>query len=506
VAAERIIMVASENDALAGGKVGGVGDVLRDLPRALARQGCTVTVIVPSYGSLHVKNRSVQVGGVDFPFGGSVQRAKLYRAEPKERGDGVEHLLVDHPDLLGDPIYYNDPPDQPFARDAAKYALFCSAVGSYLCSIGRPYVLHLHDWHTGFLPFLIRTHPTFAPLRSVPVAFTIHNVAIQGTRPMFGHASSLQTWFPELCRTKELLAPWQDPRYDEPCFTPMAAAISLAAKVNTVSPTYAQEILQPSDPAAGFYGGEGIEDVLQQVHARGKLFGILNGCEYPAGRTPLSLTASGLLDVIGEEMPALRQRAERARAQQPEAIIASVTRIVEQKIRLLFELASDGRTPLKHICRLLESRNAVALVLGSGNAAEEKQMVEAAASCERFIFIRGYSDTLAQALYGSGTLFLMPSSFEPCGISQMLAMRDGQPCLVHAVGGLKDTVHDGVDGFTFSGSTPAMKADGLVDAVGRALALHHADAARWTAIRQAAAAARYTWDESARLYREVMYR
>jgi len=124
---------------------------------------------------------------------------------------------------------------------------------------------------------------------------------------------------------------------------------------------------------------------------------------------------------------------------------------------------------------------------------------------DNFLFLRGYSDELAQALYLQGDLFFMPSSFEPCGISQMLAMRAGQPCLVHKVGGLRDTVKDRLTGFSFSGTDPASRADALVNTLQRALKMYLNYASSWKKMRKAATAERFSWADSIDTYLRQLY-
>jgi starch synthase len=508
-----IVMVAAENDALRGGKVGGVGDVVRDLPRALAGLGCRVTVVVPSYGFLHRDNAGVARGTVSYPFAGSADTAAVFECAPRDPSPGVTNLVLHHAAIGGDPIYYDDPPEAPFARDAAKFARFSAAAGALCATFEGPYLLHCHDWHTGSLLWLRALHPGFAHLKAARTAFTIHNLSYQGTRPMFGAGSTLERWFPELARERRALEPWIDPRYAEPCFTPMAAAIRLADRVNTVSPRYASEILSPSDHARGVYGGEGLEGILAEARADGRLFGILNGIGYDDRRpdAPADVwgTADRSLALWDERRPDPLHRVMRARvaelaARPPGTLLVSISRMTDQKVRLLFERGTGGCTALERILGLLEGRDAVYAVQGSGTALLEARLAETAARSKRLLFLRGYSEELASALYRSGTMFLMPSSFEPCGIGQMLAMREGQPCVVHAVGGLRDTVCEGVNGFTFEGAGPAEASDAFVAAVARALDAER-DPARWASLRAAAAAARFTWQRSAREYLASVY-
>lgn len=512
-----VVMLASENDALKGGKVGGIGDVLRDLPRALAGQGWMATVIIPSYGFLHKENPSKIIAKVSFPYGGSDTTGEIWEASGKDPSDGVRLLLLEHSGVRGTPIYFNDPPEHAFAQDATKYALFCSAVGQYLKEMDEPYVLHLHDWHTPFILLLRDLHPAFVHLKNVPTAFTIHNLAIQGTRPIRGKYASVEKWFPELFSHDDWIKGWKDPRYTEPSFTPMAAGIRFTHRVNTVSPTYAKEILLPSDKHNGHFRGEGLDEYLNAADREGRLFGILNGCEYPPDRRPAKIGFDALCDLMASEIgrwnsakpsalyAALLSRVEVLRSRRCELVLTSVTRVVEQKVKLYFERASDGRRAIDEILDLLERTNGVYLFLGTGTPDYEKLLEDTFRSHERFVFLRGYSDHLASALYGSGTIFMMPSSFEPCGISQMIAMRDGQPCIVNAVGGLRDTVKDGVDGFQFSGSTLKEQADNLVRVTARAIDLWRTDRARWGEISAAAARARFTWDGSAKKYIELLY-
>jgi starch synthase len=514
---KHIIMIASENDALVGGKVGGVGDVVRNLPRALASLGWQCTVIIPSYGFIHQRNPSELFARVAFPFRGQELTAEVWRVTAKEPCEGVMNYVVDHDDIRGNPIYYDDPPETPFMRDATKYAAFCSAVGSLLNSMERPAVLHLHDWHAATLFLLRDLHPSFSHLKGIRTAFTIHNLAIQGTRPMRRHESSVESWFPELFINTEWVHQWKDERYKDPCYTPMMIGIKNADTVNTVSPTYAEEILLPSNHLRGYYGGEGLEKVLRRAKQEGHLFGILNGCDYPEHRPAQRMSFPELQNVLYSEVQSLKLKntdqyydtlLEKIRQMEnfdSTLLLTTVTRIVDQKIRLLFERTGDGTLVLDNIMKIVAQRNGVFIVLGSGSVEYERRLIESSQQHERLLFIRGYSERIANALYVNGTLFVMPSSFEPCGISQMIAMREGQPCIVHAVGGLKDTVQHGKTGFTFSGETPGEQADEFVQTVEEAVKMFTQEPEEWKRVASAARIARFTWEQSARQYDRLMY-
>ncbi len=144
-------------------------------------------------------------------------------------------------------------------------------------------------------------------------------------------------------------------------------------------------------------------------------------------------------------------------------------------------------------------------LIGSGDPHYEAVLADIARRHDNLLFLRGYSESLANDLYGAGDLFLMPSSFEPCGISQMLAMRGGQPCLVHAVGGLLDTVKDNVNGFWFHGDSSPEQANALLTRMQQIVQLRAAKPAQWKKIRASAAAARFVWSAAAQLYIEDLY-
>jgi starch synthase len=514
---KHVVMVASENAALNGGKVGGVGDIVRDIPKALATFGWHVTVITPSYGFLHTMNESTLQSKVIFPFMGNKIAGEIWEVISREPHDHILHLVFEHPDISGNPIYFDDPPGEPFNRDATKFALFCSAVGTFLKSFGSPFVLHLHDWHTATLLLLRNLHLSFTHLKRMRTIFTIHNLSFQGTRPMFKDPSSLENWFPELFQNSYWIEKWKDSRYTEPCYSPMAIGIQYADKVNTVSPSYAEEILQPSNHAVGLYRGEGLESVLQQAKNEGRLFGILNGCEYPEQRIIPRQSFADMCKLFGRDIQQwmekrndprfrmLTQGLERIRFHKPSILLTSVTRVVEQKIKLLFERGSNGKTAIEQILTILQSRNGVYFFCGIGAKEYEDRLWKLVETHEHFFFLNGYSDIIAPLLFANGDLFIMPSSFEPCGISQMVAMRDGQPCLVHAVGGLKDTVQDGVNGFAFSGDTIIEQVDRFVATTEKALKLFFEDKKSWEKMRLEASNTRFTWEKSAKEYIDLLY-
>ena len=514
--ARNILLLAAENGALPYGKVGGVGDVMRELPAALARRGLRPAVLTPAYGLLAEFPEAKSVASVNVGFGGTTESAALFEI-PLDPDTGVRHYVLDHarfqPHGSGI-VYCDDGDDAPFETDSGKFAFFCAAAAAMLCegALEEPDVVHLHDWPTALFLVLREFGAAFSSLKQIRTVYTIHNLALQGIRPLDGHASSLRTWFPHLMFETETVA---DPRWPN-CVNPMAAAVRLADGINTVSSVYAEEITRPSAPERGYSGGEGLEKELEKAQSEGRLAGILNGCEYPQQPTPAPEWPR-LVEVMRSELAGWQDEegqvcahalaAERLATlslQRPDPLLTSIGRITPQKVQLFREEASEGSSTL---AALLQSLNddALFVMLGTGNPDCEAFLSDHAAVHPNFLYLRGYSDELSDLLYRVGDLFLMPSQFEPCGISQMLAMRAGQPCVVHEVGGLKETVEDDVTGFVFDGETPRMQACGFLDRIQDALELRRSSPEQWEKMCRAAAAARFDWEANAAKYEQMLY-
>jgi starch synthase len=368
--------------------------------------------------------------------------------------------------------------------------------------------VHLHDWHAAFYLLMRHYAEHYERLCHIPTVFTIHNLSYQGVRPLKGDESSLEAWFPGL---KYLPREVGDPHHAD-CINPMAMAIRMAERISTVSPTYAREICQPSDPEHGFIGGEGLEGLLGDADTEGRLVGILNGCYYdaPTGRRPGWQRVLGMIDEQLKAWPDTEANRVAARTlaglpkRRPPYVMTSIGRLVSQKASLFFEETPDGVAAIDEILDTL-GRKGILILLGSGEYIYEYKMLKAAKRHNNLLFLRGYSETLADPLYAAGDLFLMPSSFEPCGISQMLAMRAAQPCVVHGVGGLRDTVENGRSGFVFDGDTPEEQAGRFVADTLRALELKANNHVEWQKICTRAANARFSWSKSARATIEQLY-
>jgi len=489
---------------------------VRDLPAALASRGWQPSVLTPAYGVFASIPGAALLATIDVSFGGAVQAVDLYEVPGADVC--VRHYVLDH-DLFAPRgpglIYCDDDSETPFATDASKFAFFCAAAAATLSTgaLQAPQIVHLHDWQMALFLALREFEPAYATLKKIRTVFTIHNMSLQGIRPLAGDESSLRVWFPRLHFPPNVV---RDPRWTD-CVNPMAIGIRLADCLNTVSPTYAREILEPNAPERGYSGGEGLEADLKIADADGRLAGILNGCNYPA-KLPRKLGWGRLLSAMRSEVTRwiaretqmasahylADQQLAKIKTRRPDALLTSVGRVAAQKTRLFREQTDEGVNVLEGILTKLGTGDLFVL-LGSGEPEYETFLAEMAATHANFLYLRGYSDHLAQQLYAAGDLFLMPSSFEPCGISQMLAMRSGQLCVVHGVGGLKDTVSDNINGFVFDGLTSRAQVGNFVDKVTQALELRKSSAEDWRQMQQAAAAMRFDWDASAAAYERELY-
>ncbi|MGE5141140.1 MAG: glycogen synthase [Rudaea sp.] len=529
----RVVMVAAECRGLA--KVGGLADVVRDLSAALVARWVPVTLVLPCYdqmlpGGDESDRFEVQFGERnDWPV-------TVYRREL----DGVTCYLLRSEEFFGGDygqVYIDS--DRlgrgPFEDDAKRFAFFSAAVAEFIARHPewQATALHCHDWHTGTLLVLLRYDGRYGRLgRTLRTLFTIHNLDYQGTRPFEPVAESEERpllsfaeWFPALYRFLEsgdLLGPLTDTHISLPSYNPMRAGILLADEVNTVSPTYAREITRPDDPARNRVGGRGLE---RDLASRGShLHGILNGLDYAENdprllKPPFDASLRGWKrarrqhkrDLL-ENLPALlRAMAERPRglrnadvvlpklsAFQPEdwqdkLLVVAVTRAVRQKLSILLEPVDDGVSVLQAMLK----RDIYFILFGTGELQDELEELN---RLPNGLFVCGFDADFALRLYAGGDLFLMPSDFEPCGISQMIAMRYGCLPLVSNVGGLADTVEDGRTGFVYSGEDRRAARQALLDTLDRVRALYRKSKTAWREMQLQAMTARFEWADSAEQY------
>ena len=445
-------------------KVGGLADVAGSLPQALAALGHDVTLFLPLHGTIDRARFGIPAKGPtrSVPFGARNVRVGY----PATVRDGVRVVFVDSPRLIARDRVYGA------ADDNRRYALFCRAVFEDLRA-SKPDVVHAHDWHAGLLVPLVARH-----LRKTATLFTIHNLAYQG------RTSADVLKLIGLPRARLAV---EDPGE---C-NPMARAIATADFVSTVSQQYAKEILTQEF-------GERLQGVLRT--RRRRLVGIVNGIDTRAFDPA---TDPNIAARYSADSPSAKSKDKEAlqaegalRADPTAPLFGVVGRLVEQKgVDLLTAAAS----------RLLDGGGQL-VVLGSGDPAyEAKWKYLARAHRGRLWLTLGFDASLAQRIYAGCDLFLMPSRFEPCGLGQLISFRYGTIPVVHAVGGLAETVRD-VDahpgdgnGFSFARYAP----EAFSDAVDRAMRRCRASGAPWRELVRRAMLEDHSWNASAKRYVEL---
>ena len=490
-----VLMAAAECRGVA--KVGGLADVVFDLSSRLAASGHEVLVVLPYYTDLPLAKSGRTEVQLDFlvRFEGEPRPARLHKAVV----DGLEVFLIEA-ELFRGGVYIDSGRHGkgPFEDDARRFAFFSAAVWELVkhhSPFSETRIIHCHDWHTAIIPLFIRLEGQDARYRTL---FTIHNLDYQGTRPFddaYAPGASWRQWFPERWETFQR-SPWAEVVSDPAathCFNPMRCGVRCSDAVNTVSPTYALEITQADDIAANFLGGRGLEADLRLRRDEGRLWGILNGLDYtlfdPAQLVPpfdaqtrdllerRRVHQERLLADLEQSVQTMEIRhgqrfgnaarvklhlSQFVKSAAGRPLTVCVTRAVSQKLGIFTEEYQPGLSVAQAFLEL----GAALLVLGSGELAGKLEPLN---DEPRSLFLDVFDAGFANGLYAAGDLFLMPSDFEPCGISQLMAMRYGCLPLVHDRGGLHDTVIDGKTGFVFSGKNREEAKTSFLGAAAKAL-------------------------------------
>ncbi|EYB69669.1 glycogen/starch synthase [Deinococcus phoenicis] len=420
---------------------GGLGDVLAALPAVQARLGADVTVVSPWYAALTGTPQEVWRGEV--PGVGPVRAGEV-------RQDGVRFLFVGLPAFERPGLYHPD--------DVERFCAFGRAVLPVLHALEiRPDVLHGHDWQAG----LVVAH---AHLLGWRTAFTIHNLQYQGR----WNLAEAWAWtgLPDWTFGPEGVEFFGD-------LNLMKAGLVFAGQVTTVSPTYAREITTPQY-------GEGLDGLLVRLALEGRLSGILNGLDQDRWNPRTDPDIHPYTDAAGKAANGAALRAEFGLDGAP--LLGVVSRLADQKgMDLLIEALPE----------LVKDWNVV--VLGGGDP-----LLTAAltgwAQHPRVAFVPGLNEALAHRVYAGADAFAMPSRFEPCGLSQMIAMRYGTLPVVRETGGLVDTVPGDV-GFRFADATPQALA-----AACRETRTAYEDQPEWQARMERGMALDFSWDGPARQY------
>ncbi len=464
----RVLIAAAELTPLA--KTGGLGDVIAALPAALAADGANVHVILPAYQ------------GIDWRRVDDLHESTLSLPTPNGtrpltvRNGRVDGFRVSFPvadEYFARPYLYGGP-DGDYPDNAERFAFFARAVLAIAAAQDSPpNVLHCHDWHAALIPALLRIDGP-AALASTATIQTIHNLGYQGLFPS-------DVW-PVLGVDWSWFTPQYFEFYGQVNF--LKAGVVFADAISTVSPRYAEEILDPEH-------GHGLDGVLRT--RRDVLTGILNGVDYSQWdpRHDRYLAASYGPDALAGK--ATCKAALQAELGLPVAshapVIGMVSRIADQKG---FDLVVAA------LPSLLERNLQIAIVATGDPATERALLWEQRRTPQRLAVRIAFDEGLAHRVEAGADAFLMPSRYEPCGLNQMYSLRYGTVPIVRATGGLDDTVADrdgDRTGFKFGPYTAAA----LLEAIDRALAAH-AEPRTWAAIMQAGMACDFSWQRAATEY------
>ena len=461
-------------------KTGGLGDVMYALPRALSRLNCDVKVILPRYRCIPWEYQEKMIYRGEFMMDLFADGRSYYVGVMEYVWDGVVYDFIDNEDFFS---YGN--PYTNLVDDIPRYCFFSKAALAALNYLDWvPDVIHCHDWQAGLVPIYLRTLFANTPVASAKTILTIHNLRFQG---VFG-IPSVKYWsgLPDHLFSIDVLKQGQDDA------NLLKGGIAYADMITTVSGTYAGEI------QTAFYG-DGLDAHLR--HHAWKLRGIVNGidCELwdPAAD---ALLAAGYGAKDAAERKKLNKRAlQEQLGLEPDDdrfVIGLVSRLTDQKgLDLVNEIVPeiiDGNTQLA--------------VLGTGDARYEDAFryyedAYRGSVCSSIM----YDEGRAHMIYAGADALLVPSLFEPCGLTQLIAMHYGTIPVVRETGGLRDTVEpyneftDEGNGFTFDRYEPGL----LLDAINRAKTLFFTDRERWDAMVRRDMEKDVSWENSAKQYRSL---
>lgn len=460
-------------------KTGGLGDVAGSLPRALVAAGADVIVMVPKYGTIasEYTDRMEHVADFYVSLGWRNEYCGLERLVI----DGVTYLFIDNE------RYFKRDYPYGFFDDGERFAFFSKAVTESLQHLPEGFqcdVLHCNDWHTALAPVFLREFYQGLPLyERVKTVFSIHNIAFQG--------QYADTILNDILGMAHIPNAARQLRCDERSINYMQGALDYSDAITTVSPSYAWEIQTPEY-------GEGLDGILRR--RSNVLSGILNGIDTDAwnpATDPMIHANYSAADMSGKKAcKAALQEELGLEVRDDRPLMVMVTRLTRQKGMDLVTYALD---------RILSGGVQVA-VLGTGDYEEPMRYFanKYPGTCAARIT---FDNALSHRMYAGADMFLMPSLFEPCGLSQMIAMRYGTLPVVRETGGLRDTVApynqftgEGT-GFTFAN----FNGDEMGDAVFRGARLYWDDHAAWDHLVQNAMVADFSWVRSADEYMNLYH-
>src|SRR5665213_2370716 len=470
-----IVFAASECAPWA--KTGGLADVVSALPRTLVKLGHKVSVFIPYYRQVAkaVPHAAVVLPSVTIPY---PSYNRFIRIRDGGLTEGVQMYFVDCPEFFDRESFYSTPSGD-YPDNAERFGLLSRAVIEATKVLGVPDVFHVHDWQTAMLAVLLRSTYFFDPvLRHVPAVLTIHNAGYQG-------------WFPP--QTMEtLLLPWDMFTFEKleqnDSLNFLKGGIVYSDALTTVSRTYAEEIKTPEF-------GNGLEGVLRQRN--GDLFGILNGVDYEEWDPAIDphIAAHYTAENLAGKKECRRDLLHAFGMEKVDAdtaVIGIVSRFATQK----------GFDFIVEIMDRLVQQDMVLLMLGNGEEYYERLLTEMAERYPSKVRVQvKYDNVMAHKVEAGSDMFLMPSRYEPCGLSQIYSLRYGTVPVVRATGGLDDTVQN-FDAGTKQGTGfkfEEYNGLALVDCVRRAIATYR-DADTWRIVQTNGMAKDFSWKASAASY------
>jgi starch synthase len=473
----QVLFVSSEVSPFA--KTGGLGDVVGALPKALRRRGMDVRVVMPLYAGMrwHELDRLEGVLPVPMWWGTARAAARMGRLP----GSDVPVYFLEYHRYFDRPHLYG-PPEDGYADNLERFS-FLSRGALELARAIRfpPDVIHAHDWQAALVPVYVNTVEWARPLHAAATVYTIHNLAYQGVTDGGG------LFITGLGR--EHYHPGEFEHFGAMNLT--KAALQHATKLSTVSPTYAREIQTPEF-------GCGLDGVLRGRAA--DLVGILNGVDVDDWNPATDPHIEAHYSAAHPEGKALCKRTLQLEAGLPAdpdvPLFGVVGRLTHQK----------GFDVLAHCMDRVLSWNAQFVLLGNGDRdAEHFFAALSARRPDRFKAWLGFDNGLAHRITAGSDFLIMPSRFEPCGLSQLYAMRYGTLPVVRGTGGLVDTVQSYEEaagagtGFVFQDLTP----DALGNTIGWALATYHDRPHHVRSMRERAMERDFSWDRAAGAYEDL---
>ena len=460
-------------------KTGGLADVSAGLPPALAALGCDVRLLLPAFPAIARAASATQPVATlakAAPWGPAPELPVVSIGLAALPGLEIPLYLVQSPLLferLGNP--YLGPDGKEWGDNARRFAALgwaAASLGQGLDPDWKPDVIHCHDWHAGLAPAYVRAFADAGHATPATV-FTIHNLAYQGLFP--------KNVFSQLGLPADFFHVNGLEFFDQVSF--MKAAVRYANRITTVSPTYAREIR--SEPQ-----GCGLDGLLRERTSA--LSGILNGVDYEIWSPATDALLPQVYDVDTLAGKAIvKHELQMSFGLEPRAdalVFGIVSRLTEQK----------GLHLLPQVLAELVQRGGQLALLGQGDAALEQAFIEAAIQYPGQVGVRiGYDESTAHRVVGGADVIMVPSTFEPCGLTQLYGLRYGTLPLVRRVGGLADTVVDctlenlddsSATGFVFE----ELSAKGLLSAMRRAFVLFQRPD-EWRAVQKQGMGLRFDW-------------